>query len=65
MGAVLLNVEYAVRGSKYANMHCRKSFLVHPRGFGQVGYKEVEDIDFSTPKIIKKILNDIVNEEDQ
>ena len=53
MGVVVLYVEYAVRPRNSKTCTEEKAYWLIP-GYNQVEYKEIKDIDFSTPKTIKK-----------
>ena len=64
VGIVLIYVEYAVRLRDSKTCTEEKAYSCIP-GYSQVEYKEINDIDFSAPKTIKKRLNDMTNGEEQ
>ena len=53
VGAVLFYVQYAVRLRDFKTCSEEKAYWLIP-GYSEVEYKEIEDIDFSEPKTIKK-----------
>ena len=55
VGAVLFYDEYAVRLRDSKTCTEEKAYWLLP-GYSQVEYKKIKDIDFSTPKTMKKRL---------